>query len=407
MKAMELLKKVSTKQWAILAAAAALLVGLLMLPKNVAQAVDLEQYTRLPQYGVQELRTWGQGQISLADEPISMDGYKIYRYKLDQSLLEQYITMLQQNGFTLAGEHHQSSFLGSYQSYGLVCDEAGDVATTDMMYTDIQCHINIWKESSKWRVEVVDGITMWDLGLRLDGHEATLLPEEGSLGASLKRGSGQFKTGDGRLKTALEKATVLCDGEKEQTAATWRRSGDRIFVTLECPDDLSVEMVFNEKEVQQGDVFLLSGVEDRPATVTLAAGDKKITAQQKGAAVFHCIALQIMHVSEDGDVVLYLYAEPMDRENFPQTLELLCAVNTTPQKQQEQGGGSGGGNWWDDDDEPFRPDHSKLDCLTCNGSGSCTTCGGDGYTGFGDATAGCRRCHGDGKCTTCGGSGKR
>lgn len=407
MKAMEFLKKISAKFWAILVAALALLVGVLMLPKNVAQAVDLEPYSDVPQCAVQELRAWGQGQISLADEPISMSGYKIYRYKLDQSLLEQYIAMLCSSGFTLAGEHHQSSFLGSYQSYGLVCDEAGDVDTKDMMYTDVQCHINIWKESSKWRVEVVDGITLWDLGLRLDGSQAALLPEEGSLGASLKRSFGRFTTGDGRLKTKLEEATVLVDGEKEQTAAAWRRSGSKIFVSAQWGDDLSVEIVFDEKEVRQGDIFLLNGVEDRPITVTLAAGDKKITAQQKGAAVFHSIALRIVHVSEDGDVVLYLYAEPMDNKNFPETIEMLCAVNTTPQKQQEQGGGSGGGNWWDDDDEPFRPDHSKLDCLTCNGSGNCTTCGGSGYTGFGDATAGCRRCHGDGKCTSCGGSGKR
>lgn len=208
------------------------------------------------------------------------------------------------------------------------------------------------------------------------------------------------------MKTGLDKATVLMDDKKEQTAATWRRSGAKIYVTVECAEDLSLEIVFNEKEVRQGDIFLLSSAEDRPVTVKLTAHDKKITAQQEGAAVFHSIALQIMYLSENNDVVLYLYAEPMDKNNFPTTVELLCAINTTPQEQVGQGGNSGG-NWWDDDDEPFRPDHSKLDCLTCKGSGDCTTCGGDGYTGFGSATAGCRRCHGDGNCTTCGGSGKR
>ena len=103
MKLMEFLKKVSATYWAILVAALALLAGVLMLPQNVAQAVDLEPYSAAPQYAIQELRAWGQGQVSLADEPITMSGYKIYRYKLDQSLLEQYIAMLQENGFTLAG----------------------------------------------------------------------------------------------------------------------------------------------------------------------------------------------------------------------------------------------------------------------------------------------------------------
>ena len=254
---------------------------------------------------------------------------------------------------------------------------------------------------------MVDGITLWDMGLRCDGSEASVLPSGGSLGAALKRAFGQYQTGDGRLQTGLDGAAVLYNSQQKQRTAAWRRSGSRIFVTVECGDDLSVEIVFDEKEVQQGDIFLLNGVEDRPVTVTMMKGNKKITAQQKGAPAFHSIALQIMYLGEDNDVVLYLYAEPRDENYFPKTVELLCAVNTTPQKQDGQGGGSGGGNWWDDDDEPFRPDHSKLDCLTCNGSGSCTTCGGDGYTGFGDATAGCRRCHGDGKCTTCGGSGKR
>lgn len=406
MKGVELFKRISPKQWVILLAAFVLLIGLLLRPKHMAEAVDLEPFTRQPRYGVQELRSWGQGQISLVDAPINMEGYRIYCYKLDEKLLQQYIAMLQQNGFTLAGEHHQSSFLGSYQSYGLICDAAGDVATKEMMYTDIQCHVNIWKESSKWRVEVVDGITLWDMGLRFDGSEASVLPSGGSLGAALKRAFGQYQTGDGRMKTGLDKATVLKDDKKEQTAATWRRSGAKIYVTVECAEDLSVEIVFNEKEVRQGDIFLLSSAEDRPVTVKLTARDKKITAQQEGAAVFRSIALQIMYLSEDNDVVLYLYAEPMDKNNFPTTVELLCAINTTPQEQAGQGGNSGG-NWWDDDDEPFRPDHSKLDCLTCKGSGDCTTCGGDGYTGFGSATAGCRRCHGDGNCTTCGGSGKR
>lgn len=144
MKVVERFKRISPKQWVILLAALVLLIGLLLLPKYVAEAVDLEPYGRQPRYGVQELRAWGQGQISLADEPIAMSGYRIYRYKLDEKLLEQYIAMLQKNGFTLVGEHHQSSFLGSYQSYGLVCDGAQEVPTKGMMYADTPCHINIW-----------------------------------------------------------------------------------------------------------------------------------------------------------------------------------------------------------------------------------------------------------------------
>ena len=207
MKIMEQIKKVSVKHWAVCLAAVVLLIVLLivllMLPRQVADAANLGPLSRKPRYGVQEPRAWGQGQISLADAPIAMDGYQIYRYKLDEKLLEQYIAMLQKNGFTLVGEHHQSSLLGSYQSYGLVCDAATEVPTKKMMYTDTQCHVCIWKENSKWRIEVVDDITLWDMGARCDGTQGDILPAGTSLGESLKWGMGQYQTGTPCIKLPI------------------------------------------------------------------------------------------------------------------------------------------------------------------------------------------------------------
>lgn len=406
MKILAFLKTLSPKIWMIGLAAVVLLVSLLVLPaKTVAQPVDLSAYGQLPQYGAQELRAWGQGRVRLADEPLDMDGYRIFMYKLDTEILEEYIALLEQNGFTLVDEHHQSSFLGSYQAYGLICDAAGDVETRDMMYTDTPCHVSIWKADFKWRVEVCDGITLCDLGLRYDGSVEPVAPQGDSIGAGLRRSGSTFKTDDGRLKTKREAAAVRRDGTEETAAATWRRSGARIYVTVEMADDLVLEICFREEEVQQGEIYLLTSTEERPVTVTLTAGKENISADQTGYPYFHTINLRFMYLGENGDVVLYLYAQPMDTETYPATLELLCAVNTTPE-EKEEGSGSGGG-WWNDDDEPFQPNHSKLDCLTCRGDGNCTTCGGDGYTGFGDAKAGCRSCHGNGNCTACGGSGKR
>ncbi|MBE6878515.1 MAG: hypothetical protein E7488_05040 [Ruminococcaceae bacterium] len=68
------------------------------------------------------------------------------------------------------------------------------------------------------------------------------------------------------------------------------------------------------------------------------------------------------------------------------------------------GGGGGGTIDFEDDD---LPDHSKLQCLTCDGDGDCTKCGGSTYIGYGDARAKCDRCKGTGDCRTCGGSGTR
>lgn len=408
MKVIVFLRSIPGKIWGVLLITA-LVLGLIILPsKKVAQTVDLQPYEVMPQYGVQELRSWGQGQVRVSDAPLDMDGYRLYRYRMDRTLLEQYLQMLQENGFTLVDEYHQSSFLGSYQSYALRCDTARDVKTIEMMYADTPCHVNIWKDDGKWCVEVADGLEMCDLGMRQDGTRVSIRPAGESLGAGLRRLSGgKYKTSDGRLKTKMGQAAIIANGQASKANADWKRSGDKVYVTVQTDAGMSVEIMYKEKQVQQGEVFLLNTVEEQQVTVTVAVDDEKISAKHTGALQFHNIALRVMYLGENADAVLYLYAEPMDAETYPKTLELLCAVNTTPEQSKEQGGGGGGIRFPWEDDEPFQPNHSKLDCLTCRGSGDCTTCGGDGYTGFGDAKAGCRSCHGNGNCTACGGSGKR
>ena len=53
------------------------------------------------------------------------------------------------------------------------------------------------------------------------------------------------------------------------------------------------------------------------------------------------------------------------------------------------------------------PDHSKLQCITCRGSGDCKECGGSIYVYVGGARTKCNYCKGTGNCRTCGGSGTR
>ena len=72
------------------------------------------------------------------------------------------------------------------------------------------------------------------------------------------------------------------------------------------------------------------------------------------------------------------------------------------QYQGGGGGGSSGGGSWD----PNLPDHSKLQCLTCDGSGDCPSCSGYGEKTRGGITSDCTRCD-RGKCPSCHGSGTR
>ena len=52
------------------------------------------------------------------------------------------------------------------------------------------------------------------------------------------------------------------------------------------------------------------------------------------------------------------------------------------------------------------PDHSKLQCLTCDGDGDCNSCGGKGYKIRDGIKSDCTRCT-SGNCPSCGGSGTR
>jgi hypothetical protein len=422
MNILEFLKSASPKTWLIFLLAAAVLIGVASVGTHsgggkTAGAVDLEEYAQLPDYPVQDLRIWGQGEVRMSDEPLNMTGYRLYKYKLSREVLEEYIAMMQSNGFTLVGSHSDSSFLGSYQSYGLMCDGATDIPTIQQMYTDTPCHVNIWKSDSKWWVEVADGVALCDMGLRRDGSVESILPQGESVAAGLRRISGGYKTSDGRLQAKLGEAAVILGGETVKASATWKRSGEKVTVTVKITDELSAEITYQEKDVQQDDIFRLETVEEYPATVTLIADDERISARPTGVLSFRCASLRFMHLDEEGNVALYLYAEPLNTLLFPESVELFCAVNTTPE-QKEEGGGSGGGGSggggidWGSHDEPYIPDHSKLDCLTCGGDGDCNTCGGYGeverYAGGGDTvTSKCSSCYGSGNCRTCGGSGKR
>ena len=70
------------------------------------------------------------------------------------------------------------------------------------------------------------------------------------------------------------------------------------------------------------------------------------------------------------------------------------------------GGGSGGGDYVAPGYDPYIPDASKLQCLTCHGDGDCNSCGGYGYKFKNGIRSDCTRCTG-GNCPACGGSGTR
>ncbi|MBR6500875.1 MAG: hypothetical protein IKT25_05110, partial [Firmicutes bacterium] len=112
---------------------------------------------------------------------------------------------------------------------------------------------------------------------------------------------------------------------------------------------------------------------------------------------------RIMELDDEENAVVYLYLEPINTEQYGETVELLCAVNT----HREESGSGGGGEVAGGGRDKFVPDHAKPNCLDCDGTGACDECGGALYVGYGDARAKCGSCKGRGTCFTCDGSGKR
>jgi len=112
--------------------------------------------------------------------------------------------------------------------------------------------------------------------------------------------------------------------------------------------------------------------------------------------------------------VMYFYAEFENSDGEQYTVEGLaaapfCLVENSEKYSSESSSSSGGssGSWDHDSKDPFVPEHSKLNCLTCKGDGKCNSCGGSGVDYYGTAKTKCNTCRGSGNCKSCGGSGKR
>ena len=77
----------------------------------------------------------------------------------------------------------------------------------------------------------------------------------------------------------------------------------------------------------------------------------------------------------------YFWSGKMIGSGEPKEIEALIAVDMSKilsAGNTDQGGESGSSSGIVGSDGVYVPEHSKLDCLTCRGSGDCTSCGGSG-----------------------------
>lgn len=374
----------------------------------IAPAVDLSALYHTPENGVQDIRRWSEGNARFTEKPLAMDGYTIYRVKTDRDLLESYIDMLCENGFTLAATYDRSSYIGTYIEYALL-RSGSSLPTRNDIYTKTPCHINIWRENGRyWRLEVVDGLEFCDMGLRKSGNISTVGPRGDSAQAGLLFLSDTYTTDDGRLSATTAQSTVLSDGQAmAATPALEKDSSGQYTLTLSGFGSDTLTIIWEADAIRQGEVYLYSDIEQNDISVRFDINDEPYQAYLLAAVKLDNLTLRVMHYDEDGAAVFYLYAEGFDIG----TREILCAVDLSAAAGASTSDGASGSST-PSSSGTYTPSYAKPDCLTCHGSGNCQTCGGYGevrrYQGQGQTVrAKCSACYGSGKCRTCNGTGKR
>lgn len=123
--------------------------------------------------------------------------------------------------------------------------------------------------------------------------------------------------------------------------------------------------------------------------------------------VVHAGGLSFSDWGMRGDTEPYsTVAYKAEEEEPEESDETTTGGNSGNSGNGGNGGGSGGGDYVAPGYDPYIPDASKLQCLTCHGDGDCNSCGGSGYKFKNDIRSDCTRCTG-GNCPACGGSGTR
>ena len=122
--------------------------------------------------------------------------------------------------------------------------------------------------------------------------------------------------------------------------------------------------------------------------------------------VVHAGGLSFSDWGMRGDTEPYSTVAYKAEEEEPEESGETTAGGNNSSGNSGNGGGSGGGDYVAPGYDPYIPDASKLQCLTCHGDGDCNSCGGSGYKFKNDIRSDCTRCTG-GDCPACGGSGTR
>ena len=312
----------------------------------VAGEADFGFFNQIPANALPDLVYWSDAKAAYRDEPVKKDIQYFY-YQADESLIQSYVTMLQNNGFTLVDTHTQEYKGSAFYSWGFTCDGAPGAKKIGLQFKDTPCHVSLYyaNHNGQYTMNVSNDIMVCDTGLRMDGRRVDLTPAGTSAGAGLtKMADGSYQTSDGRLCAAMGTAMVLRDGVPYTTDAFYTQEDGSEILKIENfhrNEGIYFEAPLNS--LLQGDVLTqrdlrrwrwrdcksigdLEGFRWDGAVLAMPRDGKWLGATYNDS-VYQSLTFRVMAYDSGGAAVFYIHAEFHDGE--PREIEALCVVDTS------------------------------------------------------------------------------
>lgn len=318
---------------------------------TVAGKADLNYYNQIPEHAVPDMYYWGNGAVSYDDKPNQDTG--VYQYLADASVIDQYISMLQKNGFTLIDTYDFSYKGSSFYSWGFTCDAVPDAEEITLQYKDTKCHISLYyaDHTREYRMDVSEDLLVCDTGLRIDGSVADLRPKGPSVEMGLiQLPDGRYQTSDGRLTVSVGTAMILRDGVSCTANASYSAYDDRTQEILQIMNyyrNEGIHFQAPKASLMQGDVFTQRDMRHwrwpectnidqlivhdgnlYPALVFPYKGSWQGASHNED--IYEAQTVRVMLYDTNNIGVFYIYSKFLKGE--PKEVEILCAVNLSERR---------------------------------------------------------------------------
>lgn len=314
-------------------------------PVTLVGEVDLSYFNSIPANAVPDMYYWADGRVTYKSEP-NEKGNGIYNYVAEEAVANNYIKLLQSNGFTQVDSYYFEYKGESYASWGFNCNAVPDAEKIKLQYKDSLCHLSLYyaEKPGKYVLTVSEDLVVCDTGVRYDGSVADLSPKGPSAGAGLVQLSdGSYQTSDGRLTASLGTATILRDGVEYRANANYETNDTEEWVEVE--NYYRNEGIYFEApmaSLMQGDIFARTdmlkwkwpGFDSLKSVKSFKLGTSPFlilprNGEWRGAThnedVYEDQTARVMYYDTGNIGVFYFYAKALKGE--PTEVEVLCAVS--------------------------------------------------------------------------------